>query len=85
MSRARDFISIFVFLNKTKNDVSHDTSIIIIDEDKERFKNDFRPDEEIMKTLFKFLLDCHPNYSATDNDSDDDDNMSIASLKKIIK
>ncbi len=67
------------FSKKAANDVQYDISITVIDEDEERFKNDFKPDEDTMKILFKYVLDCHPKIIGEDDDSDL--NMKVASLK----
>jgi len=67
------------YSKKAASDVSCDTSITVINEDEERFKNDFKPDEETMKILFKCVLDCHCKFIG---DDDDDLNMKVASLKK---
>ena len=67
------------FSKKAANDVSYDTSITVINEDEERFKNDFKPDEETMKILLKYVLDCHPKFIGEDDD--EDLNMKVASLK----
>jgi len=67
------------FSKKAANDVSYDTSITVINEDEERFKNDFKPDEETMKILFKYVLDHHPMFIGEHDD--EDLNMKVASLK----
>jgi len=67
------------FSKKAVNDVSYDTSITVINENEERFKNDFKPDEETMNILFKYVLDCHPKFIGEDDD--DDLNMKVAALK----
>jgi len=50
----------------TLEDAEGDDTIIIVTDDRPRFKNDFLPDEDTMAILFKNLLDRHPNFDSKD-------------------
>jgi len=56
----------FPMTNMTLEDAEGDDTIIIVTDDRPRFKNDFLPDEDTMAILFKNLLDHHPNFDSKD-------------------
>jgi len=43
-------------------DSNGEASITVVGEDEAPFLKDYLPDEEVMESLFKSVLDCHPNY-----------------------
>jgi len=56
----------FPMTNMTLEDAEGDDTILIVTDDRPRFKNDFLPDEDTMAILFKNLLDHHPNFDSKD-------------------
>ncbi len=43
-------------------DSNGEASITVVGEDEPPFLKDYLPDEEVMESLFKSVLDCHPNF-----------------------